>query len=86
MALEDIMKTRVHKWGNSLALRIPKPYATEVGLEPDALVELSVSEGRLVVRPLSEPPYSLDQLLAQLAEHHAHSPVHAEPAVGNESW
>ena len=27
------MKTRIHKWGNSLALRIPKSFAIEVGFE-----------------------------------------------------
>ena len=27
------METRVRKWGNSLALRIPKSLATQVGLE-----------------------------------------------------
>jgi antitoxin component of MazEF toxin-antitoxin module len=26
------MKTRVQKWGNSLALRIPKSFAMEAGL------------------------------------------------------
>ncbi|MCK4450158.1 MAG: AbrB/MazE/SpoVT family DNA-binding domain-containing protein, partial [Anaerolineae bacterium] len=25
------MRTRVKKWGNSLALRIPKPFAIEIG-------------------------------------------------------
>ena len=29
------MKTRIQKWGNSLALRIPKSFANEVGLEQD---------------------------------------------------
>lgn len=42
------MKTRVHKWGNSLALRIPKTFALEAGLEEDSPVEISLLEGRLL--------------------------------------
>ena len=36
------METRVQKWGNSLALRIPKLFTSQIGLEPNSLVELSV--------------------------------------------
>ena len=33
------MKTRVKKWGNSLALRIPKSFAAEAGLRAHGAVE-----------------------------------------------
>ena len=36
------MKTRVQKWGNSLALRIPKSFAAEAGLRANGTVELSL--------------------------------------------
>ncbi|NWG16387.1 MAG: AbrB/MazE/SpoVT family DNA-binding domain-containing protein [Chloroflexi bacterium] len=45
------MQTRIRKWGNSLALRIPKAFAAEVGLEPDAIVEISVIGGLLCTLP-----------------------------------
>ena len=35
------METHVQKWGNSLALPIPKLFASQIGLEPNSLVELS---------------------------------------------
>jgi len=38
------MKTTIQKWGNSLALRIPKAFADELGLERDSLVELTMTE------------------------------------------
>ncbi len=50
------MKTRIQKWGNSLALRIPKSFAEEAGLREDAAVELSLAEGRLVVQPIIPQP------------------------------
>lgn len=39
------MKTRVQKWGNSLALRIPKSFANDVGLEKDSAVESGGTSG-----------------------------------------
>ncbi len=37
------MKTRIQKWGNSLALRIPKSFALETGLEQDATVDVALT-------------------------------------------
>jgi antitoxin MazE len=76
----------VKKWGNSLAVRIPKPFANEVGLEQDTPVEVSLVDGKLVVRPVHEPALSLDQLLAQVTEANLHREVDTGPAVGNEVW
>ena len=39
------MEARVQKWGNSLALRIPKPFAAEVGIENDSPVRIELVEG-----------------------------------------
>ncbi|MBR8831434.1 MAG: AbrB/MazE/SpoVT family DNA-binding domain-containing protein [Chlorogloea purpurea SAG 13.99] len=42
------MKTCVQKWGNSLALRIPKSFAREIGLSQDRLVKLTLVEDKLI--------------------------------------
>jgi antitoxin MazE len=42
------MKTRVQKWGNSLALRIPKAFAAKAKLCEDAPVELTFVKGTLL--------------------------------------
>ena len=62
------MKTRVQKWGNSLALRIPKSFASEVGLDENSSVEVSLNEGNLIVTPAHEPKITLKQLLAHVTE------------------
>ena len=36
------MRIRIQKWGNSLALRIPKVFAAEARLEQDKFVEVSL--------------------------------------------
>jgi antitoxin MazE len=80
------MRTRVRKWGNSLAIRIPKPFATDIGLECDSPVEVSLDDGRLVVAPLVEPALTLEYLLAQVTEDNLHGETQTGPAVGREVW
>ena len=80
------MKTSVQKWGNSLALRIPKLLADEVGLHENSAVELSLREGELVIAPATEPELDLDQLLAGITEENLHREVDAGPAMGEEAW
>ena len=78
------MKTRVQKWGNSLALRIPKSFAEEAGLHADAAVELSLVEGRLVVQPIKPQPLTLESplLLAGLRDHRPWAPSDFRDAIG----
>jgi antitoxin MazE len=80
------MRTRVQKWGNSLALRIPKSFAAEVGLCENLAVDLSVTEGRLVIQPHSEEPLSLADLLRAVTEENLHREWDTGPAVGKEIW
>jgi antitoxin MazE len=60
-----MMRTHVVRWGKSLALCIPRSVAERLGLDEGGTVELSVEDGRLVVRPRRPEP-QLDQLLAQI--------------------
>jgi len=80
------METRIKKWGNSLALRIPKPLAAEVGLEDDSPVELSLVDRKLVIIPVVKPKLSLEHLLTQVTEDNLHGEVDTGPAVGGEIW
>ena len=80
------MKTRVQKWGNSLALRIPKSFASEVGLKSGSPVEVSLADGKLVIAPIAKPELTLRQLLAKVTPENIHHEVETGPAVGNEIW
>ena len=80
------METRIRRWGNSLALRIPKALAAEAGLDYDAAVDLSLVDGQLVIVPLIEPGPTLDDLLAQVTDDNLHGEVDTGPAVGREAW
>ena len=80
------MKTRVQKWGNSLALRIPKSFAEEVGLRDNAAVELSLVGGALVVQPVAPQPLTLDELLRGVTDDNIPGEWHTGPATGKEVW
>jgi len=76
----------VKKWGNSLALRIPKPFAAEIGLQRNSPVEMSLVGGRLVIVPVVEPTPTLERLLAQVSEDNLHGETETGPATGKEVW
>lgn len=80
------MQTKVQMWGNSLALRIPKSFAVEIGLENDLAVDLSLFEGKLLISPLIAAPYTLDGLLAGITAENMHEEIDSGPAVGKEVW
>ncbi|MEI8178082.1 MAG: AbrB/MazE/SpoVT family DNA-binding domain-containing protein [Aestuariivirga sp.] len=48
------MHSRVKRWGNSLAVRIPKAFALEAGLAPDTEVDVSVRDGNVIVADTDE--------------------------------
>jgi antitoxin MazE len=80
------MKTTVQKWGNSYAVRIPKSFIKEVGLEYRTDVILSLEEGRLVITPVKEETITLDELLEGVTRKNLHSAVDTGDPVGNEAW
>ena len=80
------MRARIQKWGNSLALRIPKSFATEVGLQRDTSVDISLADGKLVITPVAKPKLTLKQLLAKVTKENLHHEVDTGHAVGNEAW
>jgi antitoxin MazE len=80
------MKARVQKWGNSLALRIPKAFAEQVGIEDNALVDISLTDGKLLVVPIPVPALTLDDLLAGITDENIHGEYDTGPPQGNEAW
>lgn len=56
------MRTKVTRWGNSLAIRLPRSIADQTDFVEGKPVEIEVEDGRIVIRP-AVPRYSLDELL-----------------------
>ena len=80
------MQTRIGKWGNSLAIRIPQAVASRVGITLNAAVELTARGDRLVVSVLKQPRTELDELLGGVTEDNLHGEVETGPPVGGEAW
>jgi antitoxin MazE len=83
---ENSMTTTVQKWGNSLALRIPKALARDSHLENGCVVNLAVREGKLIVEPAQKVAYRLDDLLKSVSKKNIHPGVDTGSAVGREVW
>ena len=81
-----LMRMQVRKWGNSLALRIPKPFARDAAVGEGTLVELSVSEGKLIIAPVQKKATTLRQLLRKMQPDKLHGEVDSGPPVGREVW
>ena len=80
------MKLKVQKWGNSLALRIPKALAIEANIASGSTVEMSLSDGELKIKSVEDQEYSLDELLSGITAENIHDEVSTGIAQGKESW
>ena len=80
------MLTKVQKWGNSLAVRIPKAFAADAQLENDSLVEITAVDGQIIIKPIAAPSWSLEELLAGITANNSHHEVDTGTAVGKEIW
>jgi antitoxin MazE len=82
---EAPMKTTIQKWGNSLAVRIPRPFAEEIHLEENTTVDLTIRSGKLVIVP-AEPALTLESLVDQITDENRHDAVGTGTRLGNEVW
>jgi len=80
------MKTYIQKWGNSLALRIPKAIANEIKLSIGAEVKLLLAGKKLVVSPIGGTRSSLRCLVSKITEKNRHHEIDTGQPVGNETW
>ncbi len=78
------MLAKVQKWGNSLAVRIPKAFAQDARLENESVVEISLGEGQMIIRPVEAPTWTLDELLAGVSKKNIHPEINPGSAVGSE--
>lgn len=81
------MLLTVRKWGNSLAIRIPKSFAEDAGLADGCDVDLRLEDGKLVISPMpKKPPATLHELLAGITDDNLHSEADYGSPEGREAW
>jgi antitoxin MazE len=69
-----------------LAVRIPKPLAEDVEVKEGTVLNLAVSEGRVVATPVQKKKISLKQLLAKVNKKNLHEEIDSGSPVGREIW
>lgn len=83
----DTMKvtTKIQKWGNSLAVNIPKDMAKQINLKQDQEVELKVTDNGIELSPKKQKP-TLEELTAQVTDENHHAEVDWGKPEGRECW
>jgi antitoxin MazE len=87
------MKVKIAKWGNSVALRLPKRLADELGLAPGRVVDLEKQGSQLCIETAEAPRiphYRLEDLLAQIKPGQKSPPLEdwsaVEPPWPDDDW
>lgn len=79
------MKVQVQKWGNSLALRIPKSFAVETHIEEGSTVEMTLGKNGIIMKPTKQE-ITLESLLADVTDENLHSEIDFGKPEGREVW
>lgn len=80
------MTTKVQKWGNSLAVRLPKHIARALSFKAGTAVSIKQERRRIVIVPKNEHEPTLEELVAQITPENRHEEIDWGPPVGKEVW
>jgi len=79
------MRTKAQKWGNSLAVRIPKAIAEQARVREDDEVEIEVAARVIRMRARTRRPV-LSELLRQVTPDNLHGETDFGRPEGREAW
>jgi len=79
------MKATIQKWGNSLAIRIPKNITKDSRVSEGSSIDIIVENGKIVLSPI-EKEYSLNELLKNITIDNIHSEISTGDQTGGEIW
>lgn len=80
------MNTKVQKWGNSLAVRLPKQIARAASLKAGTPVIIKHERRRVIVTPKGDAAPTLEELLAQIKPENIPEKIDWGKPVGKEIW
>jgi antitoxin MazE len=80
------MQTKIEKWGDNLAILIPKSFAMQSDLKLNEMVDVIVDETKIIITPVKEKKYSLEDLLKGVSKANLHEEVDTGSPVGKEIW
>ena len=80
------METLVSKWGNSLALRLPKEISASVGIMNGSVVNICATKSKIEITLAENKEISLDALLQNINAENIHKEITTGKSVGHELW
>jgi antitoxin MazE len=80
------VKVVVKKWGNSASVRIPASVMAAAALSLDQAVDVREEAGRIVIEPIREETFDLDDLVAGITDENRHDAVDTDTPRGREFW
>ncbi len=81
------MQTQIKKWGNSLAIRIPKSFAVETSVKEGTIVNITLEDNKIIIEPVAKPvEYKLEELLSKVNEDNIHDQYFDDGPEGKEIW
>lgn len=80
------MRIKIQKWGNSLALRIPKAFAFQSKIRQDEYVNLTLENNKIIVEPDEVKKYTLEELISGIKKSNLHKEIKVGEKTGAESW
>jgi antitoxin MazE len=69
------MSTKIQKWGNSLAVRIPKTYVDALKIEEGTDVKMKIVKNKLIVSKKKRQEIKLRELLNKVSDKNLHKEV-----------
>jgi antitoxin MazE len=85
MAAAVGIKVRLVKWGNSQAIRIPKPILDRVRIMEGDQLAVSVEGGTIALRKTT-PALTLEALVSKITDQNRHSEQDWGKSMGKEVW
>jgi len=83
---DEIMNSAIQKWGNSIAVRLPKAVAEAVSVRKGSPVTIEARDGRILVTPVRKPVYRLESLTRAITKTNRHRSVEMGRPRGDEVW
>jgi antitoxin MazE len=80
------MKVTLKKWGNSPAVRIPAAVMQASRLALDDVVDVREEGGCIVIEPVRQKAYDLDELVKGINSRNCHDMVDFGVPQGKEIW